>query len=67
LYLDQVSIFSETTERPGYFVGFADNVGGALILKILKHDKVIVLHRSVVRLAADARHQNQKVSFKSDV
>jgi len=26
LYLDPVSKFLETTEWPGYFVGFADNV-----------------------------------------
>jgi hypothetical protein len=38
LYLDLVSkfYFPETTERPGYFVGFADNVGDALTFKILK-------------------------------
>jgi hypothetical protein len=38
LYLDPVSKFQlpETTERPGYFVGFADNVGDALTFKILK-------------------------------
>jgi hypothetical protein len=36
LYLDPVSKFPETTERPGYFVGFADNVGDALTFKILK-------------------------------
>jgi hypothetical protein len=36
LYLDAVSKFefSETTERPGYFVGFADDVGDALTFKI---------------------------------
>jgi hypothetical protein len=28
---------------------------------------VIVLHRSVVRSAADANHRNRRVSFKSDV
>jgi hypothetical protein len=38
LYLDPASKFhfSETTERHGYFVGFADNVGDALTFKILK-------------------------------
>jgi hypothetical protein len=38
LYLDPVSKFRfpETTERPGYFIGFADNVGDALTFKILK-------------------------------
>jgi hypothetical protein len=36
LYLDPVSKFQfpETTESPGYFVGFADNVGDALTFKI---------------------------------
>jgi hypothetical protein len=47
LYLDSVSKFRfpETTERPGYFVGFTDNVGNALTFKILKNDLVTVLHR----------------------
>jgi hypothetical protein len=44
LYLDPVSKFPETIERPGYFVGFADNVGDALTFKILKNDLVTVLH-----------------------
>jgi hypothetical protein len=59
--------FPETTERPGYSVGFADNVGDALTFKSLKNDLVIVLHRSVVRSAANANHRNRRVSFKSDV
>jgi hypothetical protein len=69
LYLDPVSKFefSETTERPGYFVGFADDVGDALTFKILKNDLVTVLHRSVVRSASDASHRNRRVAFKSDV
>jgi hypothetical protein len=71
LYLDPVSTFKfpETTETLGYFVGFADadNVGDALTFKILKNDLVTVLHRSVVRLEADAGHRNRRVSFKSDV
>jgi hypothetical protein len=69
VYLDPVSKFefSETTECPGYFVGFADNIRDALTFKILKNGLVTVLHRSVVRLAADISHQNRRVSFKSDV
>jgi hypothetical protein len=47
-YLDPDAMFSETTERPGYFVGFADNVGHALTFKILKNDLGTVLHRCVV-------------------
>jgi hypothetical protein len=71
LYLDPVSTFQspETTESPGYFVGFADNVGDALTFKILKNDLVTVLHRSVFRSAADASHWNKivTVTFKSDL
>jgi hypothetical protein len=68
LYSDPVSKFQypETTERPGYFIGFADNVGDALTFKILKNDLVTVLHRSVVRSAADVNHRNRRVTFKSD-
>jgi hypothetical protein len=52
---------------PRYFVGFADNVVDALTFKILKNDLVTVLHRSVLRSAADASHRNRRVSFKSDL
>jgi hypothetical protein len=38
-----------------------------LKFKILKNNSVTVLHRSVVRSAADASHRNRRVSFKSDV
>jgi hypothetical protein len=66
-WFEPVSTFPETTERPGHFVGFADNVGDNLTFKILKKDLSTVLHRSVVRSAADANHRNKRVSFKSDV
>jgi hypothetical protein len=51
-----VSKFPETTEKPGYFVGFADNVGDEVTFKILKNDLTTFLHRLVVRSAADANH-----------
>jgi hypothetical protein len=41
--LDPVSKFPETTERSGYYVGFADIVGYALKFKILKNNLAIVL------------------------
>jgi hypothetical protein len=44
LYLNPVSKFPETTERPQYFVGFADNVGESMTFKILKIDLVTVLN-----------------------
>jgi hypothetical protein len=56
LYLDPVS---NSTERPGYFVGFADNVGGALKFKILKNNLVTELHRSLVGLPVDAGNRNK--------
>jgi hypothetical protein len=68
LYLDPVAKFLETTEKekPGFFVGFADNVGDALTFKILKNYSSAVLHRSVVRSAADPMHRNKRVTFKPD-
>jgi hypothetical protein len=69
LYLDPVSKFQcpETIESPGYFVGFADNVGDVSTFKILKNDLVTVLYRSVMRSAVDGSHRNRRVLFKSDV
>jgi hypothetical protein len=58
--LDPVSKFSENTEKSEYFVGCAVNVGDALTFKILKNDLVTVIHRSVVRSAADASHRNKR-------
>jgi hypothetical protein len=57
LYMDPVSKFqiSETTDRPGYFVGFADYLAHALTFKILNND----LYKSMVRSAANGSHQNK--------
>jgi hypothetical protein len=60
-------MYPETTERPGYLVGFADNVEDPLKFKISKKDVVPVLHRSVVGSAEDVIDCNLRVSFKSDV
>jgi hypothetical protein len=67
LYLDPVSKFPETIERPGYFVGFADNVGDLLTFKVMKNDLTTVLQRNVVRSAANAKHLNKRVTFKPDI
>jgi hypothetical protein len=68
MYLDPVSTFPETTERPGYVVELVDNVGDALTFKILKNDLVTVFYRRVMRSTADAsHHHNKRISFKSDV
>jgi hypothetical protein len=68
LYVDPVARFPETTEKnkPGFFVGFADNVGDVLTFKILNNDLSGVLHRSVVRSVADPIHRNKRVTFKPD-
>jgi hypothetical protein len=48
--LDPVSNFQypEITERLGYFVGFADNLGDALAITILKIELIIFLYTRVV-------------------
>jgi hypothetical protein len=66
LYLDPVSKFPGTTEKPGYFVGFTDNVGDALTFKILKNGLTKVLHRTV-RSTADAKYRNKRVLFKPEL
>jgi hypothetical protein len=57
LYLDPVSTFPEATERPGYFVGLQIMCRICTEVQDLKNDLVTVLHRSVVRSAADANHR----------
>jgi hypothetical protein len=69
LYLDPVVRFPETIkkDKPGFFVGFSDNVGYAMTFKTLKNDLSTVLHRSVVRSVADSTHRNRSVTFKPDI
>jgi hypothetical protein len=67
LYVDSVAKFPETTEKPGFYLVFADNVGDALTFENLKNDLSTVLHGSVVRLAADPTHRNKIVTCNSDV
>jgi hypothetical protein len=69
LYLDPVSKlqYPETTKRLGYYLGFAGDLGDSLKRIFLKTYLVTVLHRSVVRSAADASHRKIRVSFKSDL
>lgn len=45
-------------EKPGWFVGFADNVRDAFCYKILLQDKKTVIERSVVRSAEDPEKRN---------
>jgi hypothetical protein len=65
--LDPVANFPETTEKPGFLVGFADNVGDILKFKVLKNDLSTVPHAGAVRSAADLTCRNKEVTIKSDV
>jgi hypothetical protein len=46
LYLDSVFKFPETTEKPGYFVDFADKIEDVLTFKILKYGQICSRCRS---------------------
>ena len=63
LYLDSDEKFSESNEKPGWFVGFPDNIGDRITWRILMADKKMVIVRSVVRPAKDADRRNRKVHF----
>jgi hypothetical protein len=67
LYLDPVSKFPETTEKPRYFDGFSNNIADVLTFKVLKDDFTTIRNRSVVTSASDAGHRNKRVTFKPDV
>jgi hypothetical protein len=67
LYLDPVSKFPEIKKWPRYLCSFADDLGDSLTFKVMKNDLATVLHRSVVRSAADANHRNKRVKFCPDV
>jgi hypothetical protein len=67
LYLYPAANFPETTKKPGFFVIFADNVGDVLTFNILKNGLSTVLHRSLVRSAADPLYRNKRPTFNSDV
>ena len=49
---------SESTEKVGHFVGFADSVGDTMTFKILTEDNKVIF-RSNVRTAEDKKTQNK--------
>ena len=63
LYFDPVSKFPATKEKPGYLIGFAQNIGDALCFKILKKNMKTIIHRSVVCSALDLNNRNKQVVF----
>ena len=57
----------ESKEKPGHFVGFAENTGDAMTHLVLTEDKKTVLACNVVRAANDPESRNGKVKFEDDV
>ena len=66
LYLDTDETFPSSKEKPGWWVGVANNVGDAMTFKILTEDSHKVVHRSVIRPAKDDRFKNKRVRFEPD-
>jgi hypothetical protein len=66
LYLDSDETFPSSKEKPGWWVGVANNVGDAMTFKILTEDTHKVVHRSVIRPAKDDRFKNKRVRFEPD-
>ena len=61
-YLDYQEVYPDTKEKPGYWVGIADNVGDILTYKIITDHTQQVLHRSVVQ-PCDPAHPNHRIQF----
>jgi len=57
----------KSKEKPGYFVGFAENVGDALTFKILTHKTRQIIHRSVVRSALDPKAPNKRIVWDKEL
>jgi hypothetical protein len=51
-------------EKPGWWVGVAQNVGDAMTVKILTEDTKKIIIRSVIRPAKNDRFQNKRVQFE---
>ncbi len=67
LYYDPDISFPESKEKPGYFVGFAPNVGDSYCYKILIKDMKAIIHRSVVHDAKDYPNRNKRVQFSLEI
>ena len=66
LYLDSDETFPSSKEKPGWWVGVANNVGDAMTFKILTEDTHKVVHRSVICPAKDDCFKNKRVRFEPD-
>lgn len=59
--LDDRDFPSESTERLGYFVGIAENVGHALTFKVLTDDTKKIIYRSRIRTALNPGERNLRI------
>ena len=66
LYLDSDETFPSSKEKPGWWVGVANNVGDAMTFKVLTEDTHKVIHRSVIRPAKDDHFKNKHIRFEPD-
>ena len=62
-YLDAETPFPDSKERPGRFVGIAENIGDAMTFWILTSDSHQLIARSVIRSAEIPESENRRVSF----
>ena len=62
LYLDSDTKYPDLKEKPGRFVGIAENCGDALTYLILIEDTNQVISRSIVRPADDKTHPNLRAT-----
>ena len=60
LCLDPTASFPESKEKPGHFVGFAENTGDTMAFLVLTEDKKTALACSVVRPANDPKQRTGK-------
>ena len=63
-HLDDSDFPSEFTEKLGYFVGIAENVGHALTFKILTKDTSKIIYRSRIRSAMKPSERNLRIDFE---
>lgn len=63
--LDDSEFLSESTERLGYFVGIAENVGHALTFKVLTDDTKKVIYRSRIRTAMNPGERNLRIKSEN--
>ena len=59
--LDDSDFPSESREKRGYFVGFAEHVGHYMTVKVLTDDTKKVLYRSNVRSALNSKERNLRM------